>query len=81
VLEHKRISNAEWEKFFRHYTWEKLQNPYYRLGQALIYYFRNRRNTVECEDADHNPHGELYIYYQEDDAVIMRLIEQWRQHK
>lgn len=35
----QKITENEYAKFLEHYTWEKLKNPDYRIGQAFLNYF------------------------------------------
>ena len=47
-----KISQQQYEEFVKYFTWEYMQNPYYRVGQAFINYFPTfYRNMLD--DGDH----------------------------
>lgn len=44
-----KISKEEYRKFQAHYTWEVINNPTYRYGQAFYNYFYPRINDLDPE--------------------------------
>lgn len=74
------ITEAEWEEFFQVYTWQKLQTPDYRLGQALINHFPAVRRIIDDEAGAMGVALESRLFYETDDGVVMRAINRLRQN-
>jgi hypothetical protein len=74
------ITEEEWQEFFQLYVWQKLQTPDYRLGQALINHFAAVRRIVDDEDGAMGVSLESRLFYEKDDAVVMRAINRLRQN-
>ena len=47
-----KISKQEFDEFVKHYHWEYLKNPDYRVGQAFLNYFPTYQRNM-LEDGDH----------------------------
>jgi hypothetical protein len=59
-----------------HYSWQLLQSPDYRLGQAFLNYFPevSRALASICKDGTLM---EMKLYYETDNARAEQLINQW----
>ena len=47
------ITQKEFDEFIKHYNWEILRNPDYRVGQAFINYFTaiSRANDFSVDES------------------------------
>jgi len=71
-----RISRERWTEFQEHYAWQLLKSPDYRLGQAFLNYF-NEVDKIMQEDGDLGRRDSVQLYYETDNAMAQRLINQW----
>jgi hypothetical protein len=71
-----RISKERWAEFQEHYAWQLLQSPDYRLGQAFLNYF-NEVDKIMQDDGDLGRQDSVQLYYETDNAMAQRLIDQW----
>ena len=73
-----KISKERYTEFEKHFAWQKLQNPDYRLGQAFLNYFPEISKIMR-EDGDLGSQGEQHLFYEEWDPVAQLKINQWRE--
>ena len=71
-----RISKERWAEFEEHYAWQLLKSPDYRLGQAFLNYF-NEVDKIMQDDGDLGQQDSVRLYYETDNAMAQRLIDQW----
>ena len=71
-----RISKERWAEFEEHYAWQLLKSPDYRLGQAFLNYF-NEVDKIMQDDGDIGQQDSVRLYYETDNAMAQRLIDQW----
>jgi len=71
-----RVSQDRWEEFQKHYAWQKLQTPDYRLGQAFLNYFPEVDQLIQA-DSDLGVQDSVALYYEYDDVRAMNVIITW----
>jgi hypothetical protein len=59
-----------------HYSWQLLQSPDYRLGQAFLNYFPEVSRALARIGKD-GTLMEMKLYYETDNARAEQLINQW----
>jgi hypothetical protein len=70
-----KITPEKYAQFQKHYAWQLLKSPDYRLGQAFLNYFPEIGQAMLA-----NKDGELeeYRFYNETDTVrAQELIDRW----
>jgi len=71
-----KITQAQYEEFLKHYAWQKLQTPNYRLGQAFLNFFPEISRIMR-EDGDLGSQGEMHLFYEEWEPTAQAKINQW----
>lgn len=72
-----KISKSEYEEFVKHYTWEYMKTPYYRVGQAFINYFPSvYRNTLDNGNSEQMDTTELWT---DPDEKVWKYIQRFVQ--
>ncbi len=72
----KKITDAEYEEFLKHYAWLLLKNPNYRLGQAFLNYFPEISQSLVRYKGTLE---EFTLFNETDPARVQPIIDQWRQ--
>jgi hypothetical protein len=70
-----KITAAEYAEFLEHYSWQLLQSPDYRLGQAFLNYFPDVSKVLSSTDGTIL---EMKLYYETDNARAQKIIDNWR---
>lgn len=70
-----KITAVEYAKFLEHYSWQLLQSPDYRLGQAFLNYFPEVSKGLAKTDGTII---EMKLYYEADNDRAQWMIDQWR---
>lgn len=68
------ITKKQYQEFTEHYTWQLLQSPDYRLGQAFLNYFPEVSKRLANTDGTVL---EMKLYYETDNERAKWLINQW----
>lgn len=68
------ITQKQYQEFMEHYTWQLLQSPDYRLGQAFLNYFPEVSSALTKTDG---AVLETKLYYETDNERAKWLINQW----
>ena len=71
-----KISKKQWAEFQKHYAWQLLQSPDYRLGQGFLNYF-NEVDKIMNADGDLGMRDSVQLYYEPDNDKAMKLIYRW----
>lgn len=74
-----QVSKDEYADFLKHYAWQKLQSPDYRLGQAFLNYFP-RISKLMIEDGDLGTLAEYRLFNETNDAKAQDQIDRWIAH-
>lgn len=72
-----KITSGKYSEFLEHYSWQLLQSPDYRLGQAFLNYFPEVSTYIARSGKDGSLF-EMKLYYETDNARAQQLIDQWR---
>jgi len=70
------ISPDEYKKFEKHYAWQLLQSPDYRLGQAFLNYFP-KISKLYLEDGNHGENEEYRLFNETDATKAQTIINKW----
>ena len=70
------ISPEEYKKFEKHYAWQLLQSPDYRLGQAFLNYFPEI-SKLYLEDGDRGENEEYKLFNETNAAIAQTIINKW----
>ena len=73
-----KISDAEYKEFLKHYSWQLLKAPDYRLGQAFLNYFPDISRTM-TNDGDLGAMDEQRLFYTTDKVEAQAMIDRWRE--
>jgi len=71
-----KVSRERYTEFIKHYTWQLLKTPDYRLGQAFINYF-NEVDRMMSEDGDLGKQDAVMLYYETDNKRAQEMIDRW----
>lgn len=70
-----KIAADKYAEFLEHYSWQLLQAPDYRLGQAFLNYFPAIGKGLAKTDGTIL---EMKLYYETDNARAQEMIDNWR---
>jgi len=73
-----KVSKERYEEFQKHYTWQWLKNPNFRLGQAFLNYFNEVDKIMEA-DGDLGLRTSHELYYEPDNERAQQIIDRWRE--
>ena len=73
-----KISQQQYEEFVKYFTWEYMQNPYYRVGQAFMNYFPTYERNM-LEDGDHGKMEATRLWESTDSTWCWEYIRQYVQ--
>ena len=73
-----RVSRERYEEFLKHYAWQLLKSPDYRLGQAFLNYF-NEVDKIMTSDGDLGARDSVALYYEPDNKQAQAMIDLWRE--
>ena len=73
-----KISRERYEEFLKHYAWQVLKSPDYRLGQGFINYF-DEVDKIMSADGDIGRQDAVMLYYEIDNKRAQAVIDRWRE--
>lgn len=71
-----KVSRERYTEFIKHYAWQLLKTPDYRLGQAFINYF-NEVDQMMSADGDLGKQDAVMLYYETDNKRAQEMIDRW----
>lgn len=72
-----KISKEQYEEFLKHYAWQLLKSPDYRLGQGFINFF-NEVDKIWQADGDLGKQQSVNLYYETNNKEAQQIIDRWR---
>ena len=77
------ISKERYEEFLKHYQWQLLKSPDYRLGQAFLNYFPEISKALVEETESGQPTAgallECKLYHETNQSQAQKLIDIFRE--
>lgn len=71
-----KVSRERYAEFLKHYAWQLLKTPDYRLGQAFLNYF-NEVDKIMNSDGDLGMRDSVQLYYETDNKRVQEMIDRW----
>jgi hypothetical protein len=71
-----KITRKQYDQFLKHYAWQLLQSPDYRLGQAFLNYFPEV-GTQMLKDGKDGTIKEFKFFNERDENVALEEIRKW----
>lgn len=72
-----KITENEYAGFLEHYTWEKLKNPDYRIGQAFLNYFPDVGKFYNSQGGE-GQDEEYRLWNERSVSQAQKIIDRWR---
>ena len=72
------VSTKEYQEFLEHYSWQLLQSPDYRLGQAFLNYFPRISMAMQQHPNEVIQQHEVTLYYTTENKEAQQIIDMYR---